>query len=108
MRFLHLMCVATALGVASAASRAADMTPEERSEVRERAERLQSERQRDPSWDGGTRRVNEPRADVRRDRNRGEASSKTNSTTPKSKGERVKRKVKRTVKELPGALVRRR
>ena len=107
MRNLHAACIASLIAFAPAAS-AVDMAPEERSELRERADRMNSERQRNPSWDGGERRLNEPRGEVQLNRNRGEVRTKTASAVPKARGERVKGKVKRTVKELPGSLVRKR
>ena len=107
MKTFHVTCVAAILVLGSGAALAVDMTPEQRGELRERADALQAERQRNPSWDGGTRRLNEPRGDVRLDQNRGEVNTRTTSKVPKSRGEGVKKKVKRTVKDLPGALVRR-
>ena len=107
MRNLYVACIASLIAFAPAAS-ALDMTPDERSELRERADRMNSERQRNPAWDGGERRVNEPRGEVQLNRNRGEVRTKTTSAIPKSRGERVKGKVKRTVKELPGSLIRKR
>jgi len=103
-----------ALGSVSAV--AADLTSDERSELRQRADGLQSQRQREPGWDGGQRRVNESRmndsrGDVRLNQNRGEVKAKTKATArsakpTKTKRERVKNRMKRTAKEMPGALVR--
>ena len=93
-----------ALGCAGAS--AAELTADEGRELRERAEALKAERERNPSWDGGTRRLNEPQGDVKLDRPRGDV--KMRSTDGKRKREPVKSKVKRAAKNLPGALVRKR
>ena len=108
MKTFYVTCMAATLVLGSAAGLAVDMTSEQRAELRERADGLQAERQRNPAWDGGERRLNESRGDVRLNQNRSEVNTKTTSKVPKSRGEGVKKKVKRTVKDLPGALVRRR
>ena len=108
MKNFYVTCMASILVFGSASALSVEMTAEERAVLRERAEALQAERQRNPAWDGGERRVNEPRGDVRLNQDRGEVKTKTASAVPKTRGERVKNKVKRTVKDLPGALVRRR
>jgi hypothetical protein len=96
------------------AASAADLTGDEQSELRQRASALQAERERNPGWDGGTRRVSESRGDVKlnqnqgevKNRNRGEVKAKAASGKPKTKTERAKSRLKRTAKEFPGALVR--
>ena len=108
MKKLYVTCFATLLAAAAVSASAADLSPDEGSELRSRAEGLQAQRQRDPSWDGGTRRVNEvpkPRGgDVKLNQNRGEVKSKPAKTRKKS--ESVAQKAKRSAKKLPGALVR--
>jgi hypothetical protein len=90
--------------LACAGASASELTADEGMELRERADALRAERERNPSWDGGTRRLNEPQGDVRLDRPRGDVKMK--STDGKRKREPVARKVKRAAKNLPGALVR--
>ena len=108
MKKLYMACFATLLAAASVPGIAADLTPDEGAELRARAEGLQSQRQRDPSWDGGTRRVNEvPKpsgGDVKLNQNRGEVKAKPAKT--RKKGESVTQKAKRSARKLPGALVR--
>lgn len=92
---------------------AADLTPDERGELRSRADGLLAERQRNPAWDGGTTRVNQSRGDVDLSRSRGDVKTprqgdvKANvkgGKTPKSAS--GAKKVKRAAKRAPGALLR--
>jgi hypothetical protein len=106
MMRLYTTCIASVIALASAGVGAVELNADERQELRERAEGLHAERERNPSWDGGTRRLNEPQGDVRLDRQRGEVKMK--STDGKRKGEPATNKVKRAAKNLPGALVRKR
>ena len=108
MKKLYVTCFATLLAAASVPGIAADLTPDEGAELRARAEGLQAQRQRDPSWDGATRRVNEvpkPRGgDVKLNQNRGEVKAKP--AKGRKKGESVTQQAKRSAKKRPGALVR--
>ncbi len=116
MKKIYVTCIASvmALGAMSALPAvAADLTPDERSELRQRADGLYAQRQREPGWDGGQRRVNDSRmndsrGEVRLNRNRGEVKAKAHSAKKKtvSKSKRAKHKVKRTARDMPGALVR--
>ena len=117
MKKLYVTCFATLLAAASVPGIAADLSPDEGSELRARAEGLQAQRSRDPSWDGGTRRVNETQlerrvsevpkpsgGDVKLNQNRGEVKAKPAKGHKKS--ESVTQKAKRSAEKLPGALVR--
>ena len=53
MNKFHASCIAAVLAAATFSVSAADMTSQEQSELRARAEHLQAEKQRNPSWDGG-------------------------------------------------------
>lgn len=116
MKKVYLACIASMMALGAMSAVAADLTPDERSELRQRADGLRSQKQREPGWDGGQRRVNESRmndsrGDVRLNQNRGEVKAKAKATARsakpgKSKRERAKNRMKRTAKEMPGALVR--
>lgn len=104
MKKVYPASLAVIFALACAGAWASELTADESAELRERAEALRAERERNPSWDGGTRRLNEPQGDVRLDRPRGDVSMKSsNSKRPR---EPVSSKVKRAVKNVPGALVR--
>jgi len=112
------MCIALVLALGSVCASAADLAPDQQAELWERANALNAERQRNPDWDGGRRRVsdvklNDNRGEVKnqnqgevKNKNRGEVKPKAHSGKPKTKTERAKARMKRTVKEMPGALVR--
>ncbi len=104
MKKVYPASFAVIFALACAGASAAELTAEEGRELRERAEALTAERERNPSWDGGTRRLNEPQGDVRLDRPRGDVKMK--SSDGKRPREPVRSKVKRAVKNVPGALVR--
>ena len=114
MKKLYMTCIASMLALGSIAASAADLTADEQTELRQRADALQAERQRNPAWDGGTRRVSESRGDVKLNQNQGEVKNqnraevkpKAHSGKPKTKTERAKSRLKRTAKDFPGALVR--
>ena len=106
--------LAFAVACAAIPAFAADLTGDERSELRERADRLNSERQRNPNWDGGTRRV-QTRGDVTLNQNQGEVKTpRRGEVKTKVKGgkkvkrEPMKKRMKHAAKEVPGALVRKR
>ena len=108
MKKLYVTWFATLLAAASVPGIAADLTPDEGAELRARAEGLQAQRSRDPSWDGGTRRVNDlPKpsgGDMKLNQNRGEVKAKP--AKGRKKSESVTQKAKRSAGKLPGALVR--
>ena len=107
MKNFYVMCMVSSLMFGWASALGVETTSEERTALKKRADALQPERQRNASADGGERRLNEPPRDVRLNQNRGEVNTKAKSAVPKPRGEGVNNKVKRTVKDLPGALVRR-
>lgn len=84
-----------------AAGYAVELTPDARSEMRERAGQLQAQRERDPGWDGGTRRLNESVRETPLDRPRGEVKPRAVDEA-RGKREPARSKMKRTVKNLPG------
>jgi hypothetical protein len=105
--------IALAIACASLPAFAADLTPDEGSELRSRADGLIAERQRNPGWDGGTTRLSQSRGDVNLNQDRGDVKTprqgdlKTKVKGGKRpKGESVKKKVRRAVDKMPGALLR--
>lgn len=106
MKKVYPASFAVIFALACAGASASELSGDASMELRERAEALRAERERNPSWDGGTRRLNEPQGDVRLDRPRGDVKMRT--TDGKRKREPVASKVKRAVKNVPGALVRNR
>ena len=95
MKKLYVSCIGAAFSAAALSVTAADLTSQERSDMRARAENLQAERQRNPSWDGGVRHTSEARGDVQLDRNRGEVKPRS-ADKVKAKRSHGKRHVKRT------------
>ena len=90
-----------------------DLSPDERAELRSRADGLIAERQRNPDWDGGTTRLARTRGDVDLSRDRGEVKTPQRGevrtkvkSAKKPRGEPLKKRLRRAVKEMPGALVR--
>ena len=108
---LRAMCAASILALACASAQAIELNADERNELRERANSFQAERQRNPDWDGGVRRtagdvdLNKDRGDVKLNQNRGEVKPKSASES-KRKREPAKSRAKRSLKNIPGALVR--
>jgi hypothetical protein len=104
--------IAAALVLLPMTSFAAD-TDQERAELRERAASLQAQRVQNPAWDGGTTRLNDSRGEVQLDRPRGDVKMKSASEAKAKgpKGQKVPRepatkKKKRSIADVPGALVR--
>jgi hypothetical protein len=92
---------------------AVDLSSDERAELRSRADGLIAERQRNPDWDGGTTRLSRTRGDVDLSQDRGEVKTPQRGEVKtkvkggkKPRGEPLKKKMRRAVKEMPGALVR--
>ena len=116
---LFAAIVVSTFGLGAISAFGADMTNDERSELRQRADRLLAERARNPSAQSNVR-LDRPRGDVRLDRTRGDVKMKTTHTkVKKSKATKSKRthakapvrKAKRTsmktsMRNVPGALVR--
>ena len=104
--------ITIAVACTSMTALAADLSPDETSELRARADGLLAERNRNPDWDGGTTRLNRTRSDVNLNQNQGEVKTprrgevKTKVKGNKVKREPLKKRMKRTVKDIPGALVR--
>ena len=98
--------VASTFGLAALPAVSADMSTDERSELRARAERLQAERARRPVAASEVD-LNRNPSDVRL-KQRGELKQKVTKTKKKAKrhGVRKTSEVKESVKKIPGALVR--
>jgi hypothetical protein len=99
MNKFYASCIAIVLAAATFSVSAADMTSQEQSELRTRAERLQSERQRNPSWDGG--RMTDSR-DMRAGRHRDDMKKTTVKKTKAKKHKKSKRHVKKTASKTHG------
>ena len=102
-----LVCMLT---LGALAARAADDGTEERSELRQRAEELQAQRARNPDFQPGEGRLSpEQRADApaRSQKPHAKRGSQKQANTAKT-GTRRERTAKRvrSLKKLPGALVR--
>lgn len=95
MNKLSASCIAAVLAAATFSVSAADMTSQEQSELRARAEQLQAEKQRNPSWDGA--RTADSRSDMRSSGARDVKSAKVKKTkVKKTKSKKNKNKLKRT------------
>ena len=104
MNKLWIACVVSTILLGSAPSFAAEnMTPEEGAALRQRADELKRVREQNPSAQDGMK-LDRPQGDVKIPKPRGEVKAKPKAK--KSKSERAKSRLKRTAKELPGALVR--
>lgn len=93
MNKFYAGCIAAVLAAATFSVSAADMTSQEQSELRARAERLQAEKQRNPSWDGG--RMSGDSRDMRSSRTRDLKATTVNKTKSKKKSGK-KRAVNKT------------
>ena len=113
---LFAAIVASTFGLSAISAFGADMTSDERSEMRQRADRLLADRARNPNVRSDVR-LDRPRGDVRLDRQRGDVKMKSNRTKSKKSAKATKSKrtyakasVRKTnrgsVKDVPGALVR--
>lgn len=111
--FLAAACMASAVAASPMPALSRDLGPEEGAELRERANHLLAERQRNPAWDGGTTRLSRTRSEVPLDRDRGEVKMpQRGEVKPKVKDSRkpkretIGKRMKRAVKDVPGAFVR--
>ena len=112
---LFAAIVASTFGLGAISAFGADMTNDERSELRQRSDRLLAERARNPSARSDVR-LDRPRGEVRLDRQRGDVKMKTTKKSKKSvkatKSKRSQAKApvrtakRASLKDVPGALVR--
>jgi hypothetical protein len=100
------LALASSFAVACACASAAELTNEDRAELRQRADELQAQRARNPDYQPGEGRLNPqptqaPRAHARH------TSKKTvaKSAPPETRRAKVARKA-RSLKKIPGAFVR--
>ena len=104
---LFAAIVASTFGLAALPAVSADLTNDERSELRARAERLQAERAQRPVAASEVD-LNRNRGEVKLNQ-RGEVKQKVTKTKKKAKRHGVKKtNFKEGVKKIPGALVRER
>ena len=101
--FRNALVAAFALTALSAA--AVDMTDGERAELRQRAETLQAQRVQNPGPTGDVP-LGRPQGDVRLDRDRGEVKARPKSANRPRSTRAGKSKHRRSLRDLPGALVR--
>ena len=106
---------AAVIGLNAMVGSAADLTPDESTELRQRADEWQRMRAQNPNagQEGmrfdrpqGDVKPHRPHGDVKPHRPRGEVKAKPKAK--KSKAKRAKEKIKRKARALPGALVRQR
>lgn len=104
MKNITGIAIAAALAAAAWSASSADLSDQERTELRQRAEEYHNERARNPEFQPGAGRLNpEPAEHASR---RSKHVQKTHATSDKKEGMRAKaaRKV-RSLKNVPGAIV---
>jgi hypothetical protein len=105
MNKLFAAVVVSTFGLSALSVLAADLTNEERAELRQRTETLQADRLQNPDRRADDVRLNQQRGEVRLNP-RGELKTKATKSTKAKRSHVKKKKAKRSVKNLPGALVR--
>ncbi len=75
MKTLIGVTLVSILTLGSVGARSADMTGDERSELRQRADELQNQRARNPGFEPGQGRLEPQRGEMRVDRNKGDVKS---------------------------------
>ncbi|HYC44989.1 MAG TPA: hypothetical protein VED01_05835 [Burkholderiales bacterium] len=115
MRTYAPVLLASLLALGASSLVAADLTPEERTELRARAEQRHAARAQNVTRVSDSVPIDRPRGDVRLDRDRGDikADQQTTDVKPQKQRsikakpkERKKKRARRSLKDLPGALVR--
>jgi hypothetical protein len=106
MNTLFVTAAAAVLALGSMTASAADLTPDERTELRQRADEWQRVRAQNPNAGQGDIRLDRPQGDVKIGKPRGEVKAKPKSAKKKTKREPAENRVKRTARDVPGALVR--
>ena len=116
-KFFSVACVAS-LALACVCASAGEMSSEERSELKQRADAFQAERARNPDFQPGEGRLNRPSAELRPEATAKKGRAKTAKGTRSTKAAKAakvqrsgakpdrKRKRGRSLKDLPGAFVR--
>jgi len=89
MNKFYASCIAVVFAATTFSVSAADMSSQEKPELRVRAEQLQAEKQRNPSWDGG-RMSTDARSSSTRDMKPTQAK-KTKSKKAKAKKTKAKK-----------------
>lgn len=110
MNTLLITALVSVMTLGSSAARAADSGTEERSELRQRAEELQAQRARNPDFQPGEGRLNPEQragAPARSGKSHAKRGPQKQAKTAKTgtQRERAAKRV-RSLKKLPGALVR--
>lgn len=108
MNKLFAAAFASILAASSLCAFGAELTSEQSTELRQRAEGLQADRARMPDPRQDDVKLNQNRSDVRLNQRRSEVKTKT-ASAKKAKSAKGKPKVKkkrRSLKDIPGALVR--
>ncbi len=107
MNRLLISGFAAMMACGSLATSAAELTSDESTELRQRADEWQRMRAQNPNAGQEGMKLDRPQGDVKLNKGRGEVKAQPKAAK-KSKRERAKNRIKRTAKELPGALVRKR
>ena len=105
MKRLLITGFAAAIALGSLQSAAADLTSDERTELRQRADEWQRMRAQNPNAGQEGMKLDRPQGDVKLNKGRGEVKAQPKAAK-KTKRERAKNRIKRTAREMPGALVR--
>ena len=103
MNRLLLTAFAAVIALGPLAALAADMTDDQRAELRQRAEELQRVRAQNPAAAQDGMKLDRPQGDVKVPKPRGDVKAKPKS---RAKSESVTKKMKRSADKMPGALVR--
>lgn len=120
MNKLLITGFAAVMTLGSIAASAAELTPDERSELRQRADEWQRMRAQNPRAGQEGMQLDRPQGDVKMGKPRGEVKAtpkgtkkskvkkklKSAGAKAKSKTASTKAKVTRTAKDMPGAMVR--
>ena len=107
MNRIWIACVASTIALGSMSAFAADLTPDEGAELRQRADELKRVRDQNPVSAQDGMKLDRPQGDVKVPKPRGEVKAKPKSKPKsKSKNESVTKKMKRSAETMPGALVR--
>jgi hypothetical protein len=103
------VCVAALVAAVSLSARSADLSDQDRSELRDRAHEYQSQRARDPEFRPGAGSLNPEPAPTHAKRSKHSAKSQKRAAAPKAKeneplSKKAARKA-RSLKNIPGAFV---
>jgi hypothetical protein len=100
------IALAAVFGAASLSASGAELTDQDRSELRQRAQEFQNERARNPDFQPGQGRINPEPADTGAKRSARATKAKAAGKPKETRRQKAAKKV-RSLKKIPGAFVRR-